>query len=639
MAKIDCTDLQRLVAELAYDLASTGAKDIDAVVAEMKKLDGLDQITREAVVESIIAESSEDTRAKSELQNTLDKIKREARSDKALNQEIDELHDHINQGTYPPKKAKTPSPAEIERLRSERDSLQKQVLAERRKNDPDLPSIKKAEERIRALQKHLDEGTLPAPTQKAGNANPWLREVQERVRSIQRLLRESEIAQKTKLVADIDKLVKRIEANEFSPAVKPEAKAVSTEVERLRYQKHLLERNIRRKIDDLKPKTVWGRLAEPLNVSRAFLTSFDLSAVFRQGGFTVIGHPVRAAKVVPDMFRAFGSEKSTIRIANEILTRPNSYKYDRSGLYLAPVDGATGLTAMEEAFMSKWAEKIPLVRASERAYVTFLNRLRSDSFDAMTNSLGQNRETTLDEEKAIANFINIATGRGDLGMMEKASVPLATLFFSPKLVASRFQLLTANPLRKALFGAKSSRLTSQIAGEYARYLIGMALVYALGSAAGGEIERDPRSSDFGKIRFGNTRLDPLSGVSQTVVVTTRVLGGETKSTRSGAVSELRGEKKNRFYDTGKVIHNFLRSKLAPAPGLAYDLASGENFQGETTNLATPEGRSNVFWNSATPLAVSDVKASLEEQGLDKGTVLSLLAIFGMGVQTYGDKKK
>jgi hypothetical protein len=40
-----------------------------------------------------------------------------------------------------------------------------------------------------------------------------------------------------------------------------------------------------------------------------------------------------------------------------------------------------------------------------------------------------------------------------------------------------------------------------------------------------------------------------------------------------------------------------------------------------------------------PMSFSEAADTLEEQGIPKGTALTILMLFGMGVQTYDSKKK
>jgi len=401
---------------------------------------------------------------------------------------------------------------------------------------------------------------------------------------------------------------------------------------------YLLRRDINHRIQALKPKSVRTYLANIFNSARIMITSLDLSAVLRQGGFVAFGHPVRASKSLMPMFRAAFSAKKSYEINNEILSRPNAPLYWRSGLYIAPTEADAKLSQQEEAYMSEWVEKYigkipvvgPLITGSQRAYVTFLNKLRADSFDAMVDTLGRNGEVIQVEAEAIANYVNAATGRGDLTKYgDRPAVGLNTAFFAPRYVASRFQMLAGQPLYK---GTAATR--KMIAKEYARYLIGLGVVYSLGMAAGGEVEDDPRSSDFGKIRFGNTRIDPLSGFSQVAVLTSRIVSGKTKSSVSGRIKPTRGKKiPYGGDDTWNVFSRFLRSKLSPAFSTAFNVAGLQNVIGEPV---TPK---SVARDLTVPLYLRDIYEAIEDLGVPKGTAMGLVALFGMGLQSYGNKKK
>lgn len=371
------------------------------------------------------------------------------------------------------------------------------------------------------------------------------------------------------------------------------------------------------------PQKIIGGVAEVLNTTRAILTSFDLSAVLRQGGFITLGHPIRALNSFPAMFRAMKSEAAQHAINQEIMARKNYPLYQQSKLYLA--EHGHKLSAMEEAYMSRWADKIPLVAGSQRAYVTFLNKLRADSFDAMAKSVARDAELTPVEAKAIANFINVATGRGSLGMFENAATGMATVFFAPRYVASRFQLLAGQPLYRG-----NARTRVLIAKEYARYLTGVALVYALGQMAGGEVESDPRSSDFGKLRFGDTRLDPLSGLQQVTVLTSRIGTGETKTLRGEVVPIVGPDVPYGKDDAFGVGARFLRTKLAPIPSAVINLRTGEDVTGKETTI------DSAARDLMVPLALQDILKAMEEQGVPRGTALAILSIFGMGLQTYDE---
>lgn len=335
------------------------------------------------------------------------------------------------------------------------------------------------------------------------------------------------------------------------------------------------------------------------------------------------GNPIRAAKALPDMFKAAMSEQAQKRVNAEIARRDNgkSGLYQKAKLYLADT-GAKTLTKMEEDYLGRWSKKIPFVAGSERAYVTFLNKIRADTFDALVKSLGDKNGVSLDEAKAIANFVNVATGRGGLGKFETSGNFLSTVFFSPRYVASRFQLMAGSPA----WGG-TARTRAAVAKEYAKFLTGVGIVYAMGQMAGGKVETDPRSSDFGKLKFGNTRIDPMGGILQNTVLTSRVLSGETK--QRGNVVPIRGDNKPFKGDsTADVMARFARTKFSPLIGAGVDLASGENVMGQKT------GPAEVAKNFVVPMSLKDVYDNMREQGVPAATAQFILSIFGLGIQNY-----
>ncbi len=361
---------------------------------------------------------------------------------------------------------------------------------------------------------------------------------------------------------------------------------------------------------------------------RALITSFDLSALLRQGRFIVMSRPGIAAKSIGPMFRAFASKDAAYSIDQEILSRPNYPLYRQSKLYLA--EHGQPLSKMEEAYMSNWAERIPGVAASQRAYTTFLNKLRADSFDTLSATLGRHKPMTPYEGEAIANYVNAATGRGSLGSFERAAVGLNRVFFAPRYVASRFQLILGQPMWRG-----TGRSRSLIAQEYARVLTGYAAMYGLYKMAlpDSETETDPRSSEAGKIHIGNTRIDPLAGMQQNTVFLTRLASGETLDSR-GHIRPLRADKMKYGARTEEdVMSRYLRSKLAPVPGAMVDAVTGKDFTGDPATWGT------AIQHLTVPIAYSDILKVMEDQGVPRGTALSILSIFGEGLQVYDERKR
>lgn len=378
--------------------------------------------------------------------------------------------------------------------------------------------------------------------------------------------------------------------------------------------------------DKLKNRTPAQKIAdgikETLLFQKAWKTAFDLSAIFRQGGFVAIGNPIRALKIMPDMFRAMKSEKEQFRIEEEIRSRPNALLYNEAKLFLS--GHADTLTKMEEAYLGRWAEKVPLVSHSARAYTTFLNRLRADSFDAMVATLAKDGKPTLEEAKAIANFVNVATGRGSVGPTSNMGVTGMNLFFAPRYVVSRFQLLGGQPFYRG-----TARTRKAVAKEYAKFLIGLSVVYGIAKSAGATIEDDKRSPDFGKIKFGDNVIDPLSGLSQQASFIGRMATGEKKNTKTGQIQDLVNPKFG-GPSIKTEVERYGRSKLSPAAALAYDALNRKGFDNKPLTLG------GVAESVFVPINTKDVYEIMKDNNIPEGVALSIINTAGMGVSARKD---
>lgn len=422
---------------------------------------------------------------------------------------------------------------------------------------------------------------------------------------------------------------------------------VGTRAERTRTELDLARRDFLKSLDadrranQTVVRRAFGHVGEAFNLARSLITSMDLSYLANQAGFFLAGRPITTVKSLPTAIKAFASKYQSGRAYQELMDRPNAPLYQRSGLYLAQEDG--DLSQREESFMSRLASdpeavlgkgiagkaaKVALfpVTGSQRAYTAGLNRVRADVFDAMVATIGKGGAVTDAEAKVIADFVNKATGRGGLGAAESAAVPLAHVFFSPRFVASRFQLLAGQP-----FYQGNLRTRTAIAKEYGRMLAGLGVFYGLMSMGGDEpVEWDARSSDFGKVKVGNTRIDPLFGLSQTAVLLTRLATGE-KKTGAGKVDKIRGDVKFGRDDAFDVAANFLRSKFAPVLGTAVDVATEKDVVG---NKVTP---GSAAASLTVPLSFREVFDAMKEHGVPGATALGLLAMFGVRVQTYEER--
>lgn len=381
-----------------------------------------------------------------------------------------------------------------------------------------------------------------------------------------------------------------------------------------------------------------GLISETVNLTRALLASMDLSAPFRQG-LPLLHHKAWWTSW-DDMVRSFASEKAYAGVMQGI--REGKYftrKVTEDGQVLPSLAEQAGLkltdlrsfSRREEAIMSTWAERIPLigrgVRASNRAYTAFLNKLRADTFtslvdDAIRVAAGDSRldpRSNLHLARSIASYVNNASGRGDLGKLERSAVALNNIFFAPRNIASRVQML--NPANYLMTPPPVRR-------QYLKSLLSVAAFWGtmakLGEMAGAEVSLDPTSSDFGKIKIGNVRLDPAGSFQQYLVVAYRLLRGQfTGATRPGVT-----------YQTGAyfgrptrkdILESFLTSKLNPLLGFAYDLLAASRYR--PFNLADQTAQLFI------PMVVQDIIEIAKE---DPALIpwLGPLIYTGLGSQVF-----
>jgi len=442
-------------------------------------------------------------------------------------------------------------------------------------------------------------------------------------------------AYKTRKANELAALSEKLAGGDLAPKVRRHV-VLDEEAVRLKADVEAVKRQFAREVERerLAHRTRGERAkdlgAEALDLTKAIKTAWDLSAVLRQGGFLSLGDPAVAAESLKTTLATFTSEARTLDLDTKIRNRQLAAFGEKSGLELTRHGDDIG--KHEEAIRSQLSDRIPGLTASNRAFVTFLNLQRAATFDAMVQAIPGT--PTLEQGRAIANFVNVATGRGNPGKAAGAVRVLSHVLWSPRLLLSRFQLLGQPFVR----GDATTR--KLIAQRYARTLTGLAAVYALASLAGADREDDPRSSDFGKIRFGNTRLDPLFGLSQVSVLLGTLATGETKKL-SGEIESMRGPKAR--MTAAEKIGRFLRTKLSPTLGTAINWLSGEDPVG---NPAGPDVLAKGLQEkpletalSMGPLAFSDIHKAMQEQGVPAGMALAMLSIFGMSLQTFEQKSK
>jgi len=415
---------------------------------------------------------------------------------------------------------------------------------------------------------------------------------------------------------------------------------------------------------------------EAFELPRAMMSvdpPFVTSAMFRQG-LPLVGTK-GWFKAAFEQAKAFGSQKyydqRMAELGQDPLFKPRGKKPSYAEhIGVAMTDMGSKLTRREEALRSKIAEKIPLygkyIRASNRAFTLFLNELRVNTLNELVKTGRANAKAdgnaALDPfqnevlAKELAEFVNVATGRGSLKAQlpftkkeysaERASKLLADAFFSPRLIASRMKMMNPSTY---IFG------NPQVRKEYTKAMLRtVGAWWTFASIAemmfGADVSKDPNNADFGKVKIGNTRFDAGGGFQQWLVLGSRMrfnwmklpIETETGITPIDLMTNLMGHGGGKYtssgsgasYDFGSgykpetrtsIMINFLANKLHPTAKFFWDLGSA--------NEQIPVYVGDRIMQMFLPMMAGD----LAELAVEEPELIPLVLPFsgiGGGTQTY-----
>jgi hypothetical protein len=208
---------------------------------------------------------------------------------------------------------------------------------------------------------------------------------------------------------------------------------------------------------------------------------------------------------------------------------------------------------------------------------------------------------------------------------------MATLFFSPRFMTSRAEILAGQP-----FWRGTAKTRAQFAYEYGKYAAGVVSMAKLAQLAGAEVNMDPTSSDFMKARFGTLRVDLMSGLQQPLVLAARLWTGKSTGPHKPdqeepKVSDLTAPKYG-GPTRATVAVKYGQSKAAPIPGAIWAWADTKNIIGEPFDIKET-GKDLV-----TPMIAREVMETLAKEGVEKAVAAGILNFLGLGTQSHAEKK-
>lgn len=649
------------VAKLVKDLLEEGVTKLEDIVKDIhgKLKEEIPQIQEKDVHDIIAGEYNEKKKPRNEIARQAFELKQEAslinkldsllkgekpKSEKAkikYNKQITKLREQIKSINEFDKEVKKQKDANTE-LAAKRNALTDKNLTKAEKELSDLEEKKVKQQQKAAeidrkkLEKEFEQEKREEERKKIAAQIKTAKELEKELSF--KTPEERALGNiKSKLQSQIDKLNEDLKTGNFANEVKKEpikldkeGLALKDKLIKLKQEREVrlmrLEYQNRSRYEKARDATL-----EVLNVPRTVMSSLDYSAPLRQAAIATVSHPTIAAKAGVEMFRQSISQQRFDRWFHDLKESPRYDLMESSKLSITDPHNHK-LSVKEEAFMNNLAEKIPVIgkfiRGSERAYVGYLNKMRVDIFNQFADRLeeqGKTFENSPELYKLMAAYVNNSTGRGNLGALENYAPVLNTVFFSPRLIASRLNLL--NPLYYTKLPKEIRVSALKDMGKF----IGTGLtVLALAKLNGAQVEDDPRSTDFGKIKSGNTRWDIWGGFQQYVRVLTQLFSGEKKSTGKSGIKELNG--KGAFGESRfDVLMRSVRGKLAPVPSMGVDFLSGRDATGQPVTLGS-EAQGHLL-----PLLYSDLKDAMKDKGLQAIFTVGIPSTFGIGVNTYQNK--
>jgi len=332
------------------------------------------------------------------------------------------------------------------------------------------------------------------------------------------------------------------------------------------------------------PARVLGTASDIINAPKSIKSSLALHGPFRQGIPQVLAHPTFLKDAITEQVKAFASEDAFQSFARSVIERPDFQRIKDAGLFLPSTydaEGVSGTGALmrEERFASSAAEKLPGVRRSSRAYMAAMDSLRLSAWDTYTADLAGNPAVTGATDKAVADLINVTTGRGVLPVLDryemgrKIVAALNNPLWSPRAMASRFNLLSPYRLVENAVNPATRPVVWLQLRDGMRATATLATTAGLLSLTPGvKVGMNPYGRDFGKVSVGDAHYDLVDGIPATARYAARMA--------SSFILQAKGKRLPDAARPAALTEDFLRRRLSPSGAGAADALTGRTVEGE-----------------------------------------------------------
>lgn len=555
---------------------------------------------------------------------------------------------------------KTALDAAKNRLKNQIEDMEREIssgeqvrrTAKSLEGDQELESLRKKRDE---LKKEYDEVFKTEEAMEARRLEETKKRTKKSIAEFERRLAEKDFAKKERKPL--------LEDNELIE-LRAEKLRIKEEYDKAFYAAEVKNRKMR----DNVIAAIW----EAWGLTRVLTASLDASFMFVQGGVMTVSNPRHAAEAFREAFAAMKSEARADGFARKMKSQEWYPLAKQSKLALT--EAHSGIKSSEELFFSGWSDflwngimtpfkligkydaavaKNPF-KATERAAVAYLDTLRIMKFLEMLDGplKGKNFSENKQEFRDVADAINTLTGRASLGKLEAISQPLTKLIFSPRNWASQVKMFSPYSLYYFSSLTPSARKMALLSlGKFVAFNTGMMLLLAAAFNNDDDdetgVEFDPRSSDFMKLKLGDTRVDSWGGKVQQVTFASRMImdflydfgiGGGGFKNKKGQVLPL--GMKNKTSDKKDLILQQFFNKLSPSARLVYNYTNAQRTKdGKQDDFGNEYSLGEDVKNSLYPMYISTI-AELNQDGFDvSDALLTFLAFMGYGINTYGQKKK
>ena len=396
-----------------------------------------------------------------------------------------------------------------------------------------------------------------------------------------------------------------------------------------------------------KTSTGWGKTRNIIEKFAGTLKSLkatlDLSSIRQLSAAIVSGGDISKSAIKG---YGFGLKMAKISLKDPkfaqqltdmyILTRPNSL----NGMYRKiGVDVGFKEEAFPETFVGKGLEKLRVFPASEIAFTASIQMARAEMADEIIKSY--NNDLGALKADGAGDYINQITGRGKVHIKWNGDTQslINVLFFAPKFLAARIRTIT--DLQYVVTGqTQIERMRGKTALRNAALLVFLPMLLKAAARAfdpddpHGEDawERfksafDMRTTEFGKFRFGDTRIDISFGLGSLFTVVARGITRQSVSSK-GVVKDT---------TWGDVLSAFLEGKMSPALHTIENLRSktigeGKDFMGRPITWL------GLIGDMAAPISAQQVVEAYQTwDSLESPTAAVVgiaLDFFGVSANTY-----